>query len=71
MHDDIPLSDLPPYRDAIEILPAPMLKVVVQKSDGQTVVNHAINDVVVGGNVLDYYKFQLSSSQLNKKFHGT
>ena len=47
------------------------MRVEVVKQDNQREIKYAINDVVVGGNLLDYFKFDISSSQINKRFHGT
>ena len=65
------LDILPTQTDDIELVKAHLMKVEMVKTDTQKEINYAINDVVVGGNLLDYYKFQVSSQQLNKKFHGT
>lgn len=50
---------------------ANLMKVEIIKSDLQREIKYAINDVVVGGNVLDYFKFFIDSASLKKQFHGT
>lgn len=47
------------------------MKVDISKTDGEVETKYALNDVVVGGNVLDYFKFDVQSPQINKRFHGT
>ncbi len=67
----ISLDDLPTHMDDIETIKAHLMKVEIVKKNEQQEIKYALNDVVVGGNLLDYYKIQITSSQLNKKFHGT
>ncbi|MFA6255715.1 MAG: hypothetical protein WC606_00900 [Candidatus Absconditabacterales bacterium] len=70
--NDMPALDiLPTHTDDIELIKAHLMRVEMIKTDTQKKINYAINDVVVGGNLLDYYKFQITSPQLTKKFHGT
>ncbi len=69
--NDISLDQLPLYMDDIDTIKAPLMQVDILKADTATERRYALNDIVVGGNLLDYYKFQITSSQLDKKFHGT
>ncbi|HBB04360.1 TPA: hypothetical protein DCZ39_05730 [Patescibacteria group bacterium] len=62
---------LPTHREDIGTIKAHMMKVEIIKTDTQKEIIYAINDVVIGGNVLDYYKFHIDSQQFKKKFHGT
>lgn len=67
--DDV--SILPKTMEDITTIKADLIKVNILKKDGTEESKYAINDVVVGGNVLDYFKFDISSLQINKRFHGT
>ena len=71
LNDIDTLNNLPTHKDDIDIVKAHLMKVEIFKKDTKKEIKYAINDVVVGGNMLDYYKFQINSQQLNKKFHGT
>ena len=71
LNDMTTLDDLPRSRQDIDIVKAQMMKVEIMKKNGEEEVKYALNDVIIGGNILDYYKFQISAKQLNKKFHGT
>ena len=55
----------------IDTIKAPIMQVDILKTDRTTDRKYALNDVVIGGNLLDYYKFQITSSQIDKNFHGT
>jgi len=65
------LDNLPTHTEDVELVKAHLMKVEILKTDTQKEINYAINDVVVGGNMLDYYKFQITSPHINKRFHGT
>lgn len=70
--NDIPaLGSLPKYIDDVECIKAHMIKTEIVKTDRKKEIRYAINDIVVGGNILDYYKFQIHSQHLKKRFHGT
>lgn len=69
--NDISLDDIPLHLNDIDKVRAPLMKVEILKTDTQTDIKYALNDVVVGGNLLDYYKFHITSSELDKRFHGT
>lgn len=69
--NDISLDQLPLHMKDIENIKAPLMKVDILTTDAQKEITYALNDVVVGWNLLDYYKFHITSSQLDKKFHGT
>jgi len=71
LNDISDLHGLPTHSEDITIIKAHLMKVDMLKKDMQREIKYAINDVVVGGNLLDYYKFQITSSQIHKKFHGT
>jgi NAD+ kinase len=71
LNDTQVLDDLPVHREDVEIVKAHLMKVEMIKTDTSKEINHAINDVVVGGKLLAYFKFDISSSQINKRFHGT
>jgi len=71
LNDLSDLNNLPTHTDDLEVVKAHLMKVEIFKTNAQKEIHYAINDVVVGGNMLDYYKFQVNSKQLNKKFHGT
>ncbi len=71
LNDVKDLNNLPKTMDEIDIVKARLMKVEILKTDMQKEIKHAINDVVVGGNLLDYFKFDISSAMINKRFHGT
>lgn len=62
---------LPTYLDDLVTIHAPLMKVEILKQDNQREIKYALNDVVIGGNLLDYFKFDVASSQIHKRFHGT
>lgn len=62
---------MPRYVDDLVAVHAPLMKVEILKQDNQREIKYALNDIVVGGNLLDYFKFDIASSQINKRFHGT
>jgi len=69
--NDISLDQLPLHMNDIESIKAPLMKVDILKTDAQKEIKYALNDVVIWWNLLDYYKFHIESSQLDKRFHGT
>lgn len=48
---------LPRTREEIDIVKGYIMQVEILKKDTSKEIRYAINDVVVGGNVLDYFKF--------------
>ncbi len=71
LNDTKDLDNLPKNMDEVDIIKARLMKVEIIKSDASKEIKYAINDVVVWGNLLDYFKFDINSSQVNKRFHGT
>lgn len=71
LNEDNNLDNLPRYVDDLVAVHAPLMKVEILKQDNQREIKYALNDIVVGGNLLDYFKFDIASSQINKRFHGT
>lgn len=71
MLNNISLDEIPVHMQDIDKIKAPLMKVEIVKTDTQKEIKYALNDVVVWWNLLDYYKFHISSEQLDKKFHGT
>lgn len=71
LNDHKELHKLPKTIDDLVVIKAPLMRIEILKQDNQREVKYAINDVVVGGNLLDYFKFDITSSQINKRFHGT
>jgi len=69
--NDISLDQLPIHMQDIETIKANLMKVEIVKTDMQKEIKYALNDVVIWWNLLDYYKFHVSSQQIDKKFHGT
>lgn len=57
--------------DDIERIKVHLMKVEILKNDAQKEIKYAMNDVVIGGNMLDYFKFDVQSQQITKRFHGT
>lgn len=47
------------------------MQVDILKKDMQKEIKYAINDVVVGGNVLDYFKFYINGPTTKEEFYGT
>jgi len=69
--NDIEFKDMPKNKDEIELVQAHLMKVEIIKNNGSREKKYAINDVVVGWNMLDYFKFDVDSNQVKKRFHGT
>lgn len=47
------------------------MKVEILKKDTQKKIKYALNDVVIGGNVLDYFKFYVNGATIKEEFYGT
>jgi len=71
LNDMSALDELPMHHNELETIKTHMMKVEVSKTNAEKEIMYALNDIVVWGNILDYYKFQITSQQLTKKFHGT
>ncbi|MFZ2151361.1 MAG: hypothetical protein WAZ12_01265 [Candidatus Absconditicoccaceae bacterium] len=69
--NNIQLDDIPSTTEGLEIVKAHLMKVEIIKNDLSVEIKHAINDVVIGGNILDYFKFDINSQQIKTRFHGT
>lgn len=69
--NNIQLDDIPSNTQWLEIVKANLMKVEIIKTDTSIEIKHAINDVVVGWNMLDYFKFDIDSNQVKKRFHGS
>jgi len=69
--NDINLNNIPTSSNDLEIVRAQLMKVEIIKNDGSRQIKHALNDVVVWWNMLDYFKFDLESQQIKKRFHGS
>lgn len=65
------IDAIPKTFEEVDKVRARLMKVEVLKTDAQKEIKYAINDVVIGGNLLDYFKFDITSWQINKRFHGT
>lgn len=65
------LNKLPKTIDDIEHVKAHLMKVEIIKNNTEKEIKYAMNDVVIGGNMLDYFKFDIQSQQITKRFHGT
>lgn len=65
----IDIKDIPQNTDGLEIVKSHLMKVEIIKADASREIKYALNDVVVGWNMLDYFKFDLNSKQINKRFH--
>ena len=64
--NDITIQDIPKNVEELEVLKANLMKVEIVKNDSSTEIKYAINDVVVWGNMLDYFKFDINSTQIKK-----
>ncbi|MCX6824450.1 MAG: hypothetical protein NT085_04985 [candidate division SR1 bacterium] len=71
LNDVNDITTLPKTMEEIDKVKAHLMKVEILKMDAQKEIKYAINDVVIGGNLLDYFKFDITSGQVNKRFHGT
>lgn len=71
LNDLSSLDGLPKTMDDIERIKVHLMKVEILKNDAQKEIKYAMNDVVIGGNMLDYFKFDVQSQQITKRFHGT
>ncbi len=69
--NDITIQDIPKNVEELEVVKANLMKVEIVKNDSSTEIKYAINDVVVWGNMLDYFKFDINSTQIKKRFHGS
>ena len=69
--NDISLQDIPRNTEELELVKANLMKVEILKNDSSTEIKHAINDIVVWWNMLDYFKFDIESQQVKKRFHGS
>ena len=69
--NDISLDTLPLHINDIDVIKAHMMQVDMVTKDGKYERRYALNDIVVWGNILDYYKFQIDAEHLHRKFHGT
>ncbi len=69
--NDIQIQELPKTQKDIEIIKAYMIQIDILKKDGTKKRKYALNDLVIGGNLLDYYNFSINSSNTNYKFDGT
>ncbi len=74
--NSIDYKDIPKTLEDLEIVKAHLMKVEIIKNDASKPawqfvreIKYALNDVVVWWNMLDYFKFDLSSQQINKRFH--
>ncbi|MCX6825521.1 MAG: hypothetical protein NTY80_04870 [candidate division SR1 bacterium] len=64
-------GELPKTTEEIDIIKGYIMKVEILKKDNQKEIKYAINDVVVGGNVLDYFKFFVNGPTTKEEFYGT
>lgn len=69
--NNIQLDDIPSTTEGLEIVKAHLMKVEIIKNDLSVEIKHAINDVVIWWNILDYFKFDINSQQIKTRFHGT
>lgn len=69
--NDIAMEKIPKNSSELEIVKSHMIKVEILKTDKNIEINHAINDIVIWGNMLDYFKFDVDAQQIKKRFHGT
>lgn len=69
--NNIDTKDIPANTDDIEIIKTHLMKVEIVKNDLSKEIKYALNDVVVGWNMLDYFKFDIDSQQIKKRFHGS
>jgi len=71
LNDMTDLNNLPKTRDEVVTIKAHLMRVDIRKTNNEEEIKYALNDVVVWWNILDYFKFDISSQHLNKRFHGT
>ncbi len=71
LNDIHELDKIPKTREEIDIVKWYIMQVEILKKDTQKEIKYAINDVVVGGNVLDYFKFFINGKTIKEEFYGT
>jgi len=71
LNDIHELKHVPKTRDEIDIIKGPIMQVNILKKNMQEEIKFAINDVVVWGNVLDYFKFYINGPTTKEEFYGT
>jgi len=69
--NNIELEDIPTHTEWLEIVKTHLMKVEIIKINFSKEIKYAINDIVIWWNMLDYFKFDLNSEQIKKRFHGT
>lgn len=69
--NNISPSNLPQKKEEIEIVNIPLLKVSIQQKDGIIQKKYCINDIVLGGNILDYFRFSIITERETLLIQGT
>lgn len=71
LNDVHELENIPKTTEEIDIIKWYIMKVEVLKKNTQKEIKYAINDVVIWGNVLDYFKFYINGKNIKEEFYGT
>lgn len=55
--NDIEIENLPKNLDEIHIAEINPIQVQITTNDGKKIINYALNDIVIGGNIWDYFSY--------------
>jgi NAD+ kinase len=69
--NDLELGKIPLNKSQLELIKAHLIQVEILKNDDTREIKYALNDIVIWWNMLDYFKFDLDSQHIKKRFHGT
>jgi len=65
------LQDLPKTMEEVDVVALHPMRVDIVTKDNKRHLLYAMNDVVIGGNILDYFSFGVSWLSLEKTIQGT
>lgn len=71
LNDIDSLANLPQNLESIYVTRAHLMQVCIYKKDGTSSVLYAINDVVIWGNITDYFRFEVTSENRQWDIAGT
>lgn len=69
--NDITRENLPKSREDIDIVSIHPIQVEVIKKSWERQLLYAMSDIVIGGNILDYFSFDIQGTSFEKQIMGT
>gem|GEM_PF-2199595 len=62
---------LPNHIDAYTLIQQSLPNITMEDDTGKTHQCHAINDIIIGKNLIDYFNFDIQSKTINQTIKGT